>query len=209
MELPAYSVSELNEAIGVLLERGFAPRFLVDGAVVKPVLKKGHLWFSLSDGDASIQAVAWASTVARLSFRPSDGDGVRVVGKLNFWGARASLSVQALDIRPSLSTVLRRFEQVKQQLESEGLLDPAQRRPLPQQDPRSCRQRHLQRSSRRSLFAQARPVACSPPFSRSPLAAAAPAKCCCRRAPSEMARRHRKRSHSHSLPPSSLLFPPP
>ena len=39
MELPAYSVSELNEAIGVLLERGFAPRFLVDGAVVKPVLK--------------------------------------------------------------------------------------------------------------------------------------------------------------------------
>ena len=132
MELPAYSVSELNEAIGVLLERGFAPRFLVDGAVVKPVLKKGHLWFSLSDGDASIQAVAWASTVARLSFRPNDGDGVRVVGKLNFWGARASLSVQALDIRPSLSTVLRRFEQVKQQLESEGLLDPAQRRPLPQ-----------------------------------------------------------------------------
>mgnify|MGYP001957416961 FL=1 len=131
MELPAYSVSELNEAIGVLLERGFAPRFLVDGAVVKPVLKKGHLWFSLSDGDASIQAVAWASTVARLSFRPNDGDGVRVVGKLNFWGARASLSVQALDIRPSLSTVLRRFEQVKQQLESEGLLDPALRRPLP------------------------------------------------------------------------------
>ena len=132
MELPAYSVSELNEAIGVLLERGFAPRFLVDGAVIKPVLKKGHLWFSLSDGEASIQAVAWASTVAKLNFRPTDGDGVRVVGKLNFWGARASLSVQALDIRPSLSTVLRRFEQVKQQLESEGLLDPAQRRPLPQ-----------------------------------------------------------------------------
>ena len=49
MELPAYSVSELNEAIGVLLERGFAPRFLVDGAVVKPVLTTGHLWFSLSD----------------------------------------------------------------------------------------------------------------------------------------------------------------
>lgn len=41
MELPAYSVQELNEAIGVLLERGFAPRFLVEGAVIKPVLKKG------------------------------------------------------------------------------------------------------------------------------------------------------------------------
>ena len=133
MELPAYSVQELNEAIAVLLDRGFAPRFLVEGAVIKPVLKKGHLWFTLSDGDASIQAVAWASTLQRLSFRPSDGDGVRVVGKLNFWAARASLSVQAIDIRPSLTTVLQRFERVRQQLDDEGLLDPSRKRPLPQQ----------------------------------------------------------------------------
>ena len=54
MELPAYSVRELNDSIGVLLERGFAPRFLVDGGVLKPVLKKGHLWFTLTDGDLSL-----------------------------------------------------------------------------------------------------------------------------------------------------------
>ena len=132
MDLPSYSVRELNEAIGVLLERAFAPRFLIEAAVLKPVLKKGHLWFSLTDGDATIQAVAWASTLQRLNYCPEDGDGVVVVGKLNFWVARANLSVQVLDIRPSLTTVLRRFEAVKTKLTEEGLLAPERKRTLPE-----------------------------------------------------------------------------
>ncbi|NDC15647.1 MAG: exodeoxyribonuclease VII large subunit, partial [Synechococcaceae bacterium WB9_2_170] len=52
-------------------------------------------------------------------------------GKLNFWAARASLSVQVLDLRPSLSTVLRRFESVKAILDAEGLLAIERKRPLP------------------------------------------------------------------------------
>ena len=130
--LPRYSVSELNQAIGSLLERGFAPRFLVDATVSRPQLKKGHLWLTLVDGQATIQAVVWASQLSRLSHQPDEGDGVVVVGKLNFWSTRASLCVQVLDLRPSLSAVLRRFEQVRQTLEPEGLLDPERRRPLPE-----------------------------------------------------------------------------
>jgi exodeoxyribonuclease VII large subunit len=129
--LPHYSISALNQAIGNLLERGFAPRFLLDATVSRPQLKKGHLWMTLSDGQASIGAVVWASQLAKLSHQPSDGDGVIVVGKLNFWANRASLTVQVLDLRPSLSTVLRQFEQVSRLLEGEGLLDPARKRPLP------------------------------------------------------------------------------
>lgn len=129
--LPRYSVGELNAAIGSLLERGFAPRFLVEASVSRPQLKKGHLWLTLSDGDASIQAVIWASQLQKLSFQPSDGDGVLVVAKLNFWQARASLCVQILDLRPSLSAVLRRFEQVRALLEPEGLFEQARKRPLP------------------------------------------------------------------------------
>lgn len=128
---PTYSVGELNGAIGALLERGFAPRFLVQATVSKPQVKKGHLWLTLTDGEASITAVAWASKLKQLNYVPADGEGVTVVGKLNFWAARATLAVQVLDMRPSLSTVLRRFEAVKAQLETEGLIDPARRRALP------------------------------------------------------------------------------
>ena len=131
--LPTYSVAELNTAIGSLLERGFAPRFLLEATVSRPQLKKGHLWLTLTDGNASISGVVWASKLAQLSYRPEDGDGVTVVGKLNFWAARASLTVQALDIRPSLSTVLRDFERVRQLLEEQGVIDPTRQRRLPSQ----------------------------------------------------------------------------
>jgi exodeoxyribonuclease VII large subunit len=129
--LPRYSVSQLNQAIGSLLERGFAPRFLIDATISRPQLKKGHLWLTLVDGEATISAVIWASQLAKLSHQPAEGDGVVVVGKLNFWAARATLSVQVLDLRPSLSTVLRQFERVRQILEPEGLLAAERKRTLP------------------------------------------------------------------------------
>ena len=129
--IPTYSVGELNNAIGSLLERGFAPRFLLEASVSRPQVKKGHLWLTLSDANASISCVVWASKLKQLSYRPADGDGVTVIGKLNFWAARASLTVQVLDIRPSLTTVLRQFERVRALLTEEGVIKPARRRPLP------------------------------------------------------------------------------
>ncbi len=129
--LPRYSIGELNRAIGALLDRGFAPRFLLDATVQKPQLKKGHLWMTLVDGEASIQAVVWASQLQKLQHRPEDGDGVVIVGKLNFWNSRASLCIQVLDIRPSLSRVLREFEAVRTRLTPEGLFDRERKRPLP------------------------------------------------------------------------------
>ena len=129
--LPRYNVSALNQAIASLLERGFAPRFLLEATVSRPQLKKGHLWLTLVDEQASISGVVWASQLSKLSFQPSEGDGVLVVGKLNFWASRASLCVQILDLRPSLSAVLRQFERVRAMLEPEGLLDPTRKQALP------------------------------------------------------------------------------
>ena len=130
-QLPRYDVSSLNSAVANLLERGFAPRFLLEATVSRPQLKKGHLWMTLVDEQASISAVVWASQLQRLSIQPADGDGVVVVGKLNFWVSRANLCVQILDLRPSLSSVLRRFEQVREKLAPEGLFDVERKRPLP------------------------------------------------------------------------------
>jgi exodeoxyribonuclease VII large subunit len=129
--IPRYSVRELNESIGALLERGFAPRFLVEATVSRPQRKKGHLWLTLTDGEASISAVVWASTIDRLSFVPEEGDGVVVVGKLNFWATRANLTVQVLDLRPGLTAVLRQFERVRALLEPEGWFEAERKRALP------------------------------------------------------------------------------
>ena len=130
-KLPTYSVSELNDAIGILLSRGFAPRFLLNATVSKCQLKKGHLWMTLTDGNSSIDAVAWSSRVQKLNFKPKEDDGVLIIGKLNFWSSQARLSINVLDVRPSISTVLRQFELVKSALIVDGLIDESKRRSLP------------------------------------------------------------------------------
>jgi exodeoxyribonuclease VII large subunit len=71
--IPRYGVAELNGAVASLLERGFAPRFLLDATVSRPQLKKGHLWMTLVDDQASISAVVWASQLTKLSFIPEAG----------------------------------------------------------------------------------------------------------------------------------------
>lgn len=129
--LPIYSVNELNESIGLLLSRGFAPKFILKATVSKSQVKKGHLWLTLTDGKASVDAVAWSSKIKSLRFLPKQDDGVVIVGKLNFWESQARISVQVFDIRPSISTVLKKFEVVKSKLLKEGLIDDSLRRKLP------------------------------------------------------------------------------
>tara|TARA_Y100001968_G_scaffold109096_1_gene98664 strand:+ start:340 stop:1500 length:1161 start_codon:yes stop_codon:yes gene_type:complete len=129
--LNTYSVKELNESIGLLLTRGFAPKFILKATVAKAQIKKGHLWLALTDGKASIDGVAWSSTIKSLKFLPKQDDGVFIIGKLNFWESQARVSVQVVDIRPSISTVLKKFEIVKSKLYKEGLIDDSLRRKLP------------------------------------------------------------------------------
>ena len=129
--LPTYSVNELNQSISLLLSRGFAPKFILKATVSKSQLKKGHLWLTLTDGKASVDGVAWSSTIKSLNFLPKQDDGVVIVGKLNFWQSQARISVQVFDIRPSISTVLKKFEIVKSKLLKEGLIDDSLRRKLP------------------------------------------------------------------------------
>ncbi|AIQ96270.1 exodeoxyribonuclease VII large subunit [Prochlorococcus sp. MIT 0801] len=129
--LSTYSVNELNESIGLLLARGFAPKFILKATVSKSQIKKGHLWLTFTDGKASIDGVAWSSTIKSLKFLPKQDDGVVIVGKLNFWESKARVSVQVFDIRPSISTVLKKFEIVKSKLFKEGLIDDSLRKKLP------------------------------------------------------------------------------
>ncbi len=129
--LPNYSIRELNAAIGNLLERGFAPRFLLHASITKSAIRKGHQWLTLSDEGASITAVIWSSQLEKLNYKPSEGEAVIVVGKLNFWTSRATLSVQVLDIRPSLTTVLQKFQINRDLLMKEGLIAEERKRALP------------------------------------------------------------------------------
>tara|TARA_Y100001968_G_scaffold45599_1_gene35647 strand:- start:24366 stop:25526 length:1161 start_codon:yes stop_codon:yes gene_type:complete len=129
--LPRYSVSELNQAISALLSRGFAPLFLLNATVSKCQLKRGHLWMTLTDGESTIDAVVWSSRIPKVNYQPKEQDGVLIIGKLNFWQTQARISINVIEIKASISTVLRKFEVVRKLLLNEGLINQKRKRSLP------------------------------------------------------------------------------
>ncbi|HZZ86631.1 MAG TPA: exodeoxyribonuclease VII large subunit [Anaeromyxobacteraceae bacterium] len=129
---PALTVTELTRALRVAVE----PRFKdvwVSGEVAN--LRRqasGHLYFSLKDEGACINAVLWASQARRLPFAPADGQEVLARGFVEIYPphGKYQLVVNELEPRGAGAQALQ-LQQLKERLLAEGLLDPARKRPLP------------------------------------------------------------------------------
>ena len=79
-----------------------------------------------------ISAVMWASSAARLGFRPKDGDEVLVHGRVAVYPPRGSyqLSVDRMELF-GLGEELLRLQRLKEKLAAEGLFDASRKKPLP------------------------------------------------------------------------------
>jgi exodeoxyribonuclease VII large subunit len=92
----------------------------------------GHLYFDLKDDLSSLSAVLFRSDAARLRFQPEDGLEVVARGTLGLYPARGQFQIQVAALEPvGIGALQLAFEQMKKKLETEGLFDPARKRPLP------------------------------------------------------------------------------
>ena len=92
----------------------------------------GHLYFSLKDDGAQIKAVMFRSAAASLDFQPQDGEAVKAYGRVSVYpqGGQYQMYVSRL-VRDGAGALWQKYEQLKKQLESEGLFDESRKRPLP------------------------------------------------------------------------------
>lgn len=127
-----FSVSELTELVRRSLESSFSA-VAVEGEISnwRPA-PSGHLYFTLKDGGAMIQAVMFKGKALRLAFRPKDGMLVRAVGSLSVYAARGQyqLIVDSMSLAGE-GDLLLMLEERKRRLAAEGLFDEARKRPLP------------------------------------------------------------------------------
>ena len=42
-------------------------------------MKNGHIWMTLTDGEANISGVIWSSCLQKLNFRPTQEDAVEII----------------------------------------------------------------------------------------------------------------------------------
>src|ERR1700682_1232976 len=92
----------------------------------------GHLYFTLKDGNAQIRVVMFRSAARLLRFRPADGMQVVVRGRVTIYEDRGELQISAEYLEPKGAGSLQvAFEQLKSQLEAEGLFAGDRKKAVP------------------------------------------------------------------------------
>ena len=92
----------------------------------------GHIYFSLKDDSARLDAVMWKGGAARLPFVPDDGLEVVATGKLTTYAGRSNyqIVVDSLEVAGEGAMMLL-FEKLKARLAAEGLFAPDRKKKLP------------------------------------------------------------------------------
>src|SRR5258706_132979 len=130
--LPEYAVSEISQAIRRTLEGSFE-RVRVRGEISGfKRAASGHLYLSLKDSEAVLDAVCWRTSAGRLGVRPEDGLEVIATGGMTSFPGRSryQLVIDALEVA-GVGALLKLLEERKRKLAAEGLFDAARKRPLP------------------------------------------------------------------------------
>lgn len=93
---------------------------------------RGHLYFTLKDDEAQINAVMFASAAKKVTFNPQDGMQVVVKGQISVYeaGGTYSLYVKEMD-QDGIGNLYVAFDQMKERLGKEGLFDSKYKQPLP------------------------------------------------------------------------------
>lgn len=126
------SVSRLNETI-----RGFIQKWgavWVEGEITAWNLRGGNVFGRLKDTgtDATLSFQLWSSTLRRLPADLKVGDRVVTCVKSEYFVKGGTFNFTVSDMRHvGLGGQLERLERLRAQLRSEGLFDPARKKPLP------------------------------------------------------------------------------
>jgi exodeoxyribonuclease VII large subunit len=128
----AMSVSELSSALKRAVEDRFG-HVRVRGEISGyKRAASGHIYFSLKDENARLDAVMWKGGAARLPFVPEDGLEVVATGKLTTYAGRSNyqIVVESLEVAGEGAMMLL-FEKLKARLAAEGLFAPERKKALP------------------------------------------------------------------------------
>jgi exodeoxyribonuclease VII large subunit len=129
----ALSVAQVAGRIGGALRR------LGDGWIEGEVTaisvhrSSGHVYLTLADESASLDACIWKGRVSRCSPLPAQGDLVQAhYERVDFYAPRGATKLIVDHVRPTGDgELLRRRAETLQRLRADGLCDPDRRKPLP------------------------------------------------------------------------------
>lgn len=126
------SVRDVTGQVRHLLEKSIG-RVWIEGECSNVSMpNSGHVYFTLKDKQSQIQAAWFKGRRSPESLIPKDGMKVRLYGLVTAYERGSQIQVLVEEAEDSgLGDLQKRFDQLKQKLQKEGLFEPGRKRLLP------------------------------------------------------------------------------
>ena len=127
-----FTVSEITSKIRKSLEHEFPYTGIVGEVSNLRVPSSGHVYLTLKDKGAQIQAVIFKNSARKIKFELKDGMEVIAFGSITVYEPRGQYQLIIDDLEPKgIGALQLAFQQLKEKLEKEGLFDHAHKKPIP------------------------------------------------------------------------------
>ena len=128
-----WSVSELSTALKRTVEDAYGyVRVRGEVSGFKGQHQNGHVYFSLKDEEAVLNAVIWRSAWNRMRIKPEEGLEVVVTGKITTFPRQSKYQIDIQTLAPAgIGALMKLLEERKKKLAAEGLFDDARKQLLP------------------------------------------------------------------------------
>ena len=94
--------------------------------------QSGHIYFTLKDDGARIAATMFKTAATKLAFEPKDGMQVFIRGDVNVYEGYGTYQLYVQEMQPDgIGSLFVAFNQLKEQLQKEGLFKPEWKQPIP------------------------------------------------------------------------------
>lgn len=128
-----WSVSDLSGALKRTIEDQFGfVRVRGEISGYRGPSASGHVYFSLKDANAKIDAVIWKGLFGRLKTKPQEGLEIIATGKITTFPGKSAYQIIIDQIEPAgLGALMALLEERRRKLAAEGLFDEARKQLLP------------------------------------------------------------------------------
>lgn len=128
----ALSVSQLTAQLKDAVETRFRNIWVQGELSQVKVHPSGHVYLTLTDPEARLDAVIWRTTAATLRYKPDPGTLVLAMGRLAIYPPRGTYQMVIERLEPvGAGAQDAALQALKERLTAEGLFDAARKRPLP------------------------------------------------------------------------------
>lgn len=135
MEAKIATVSQINGYVKKILDHNI----ILNNVWIKGEISNfkhhysGHLYITLKDEGGVLKAVMFRSSAQSLAFEPSDGMKVLARGRISVYEAGGAYQLYIEEMIPDgVGELYIAYEQLKKQLEAEGLFAEEHKKPIPQ-----------------------------------------------------------------------------